>query len=530
MPRDSLGNYTLPATGNPILTGTAIASVWGNTTLNDIATEMADSLDRSGKGGMLAALKNIDGSVGIPSITFTNEPTSGFYRNAAGDVRFSLLGTNVFRITSQGLIATPGDVRLFGAAPAVDCTAAVTAAAAAQSNVVFPAGAWVITTLPTIPVGVNITVLPGATFTGVGAGLLGLANGAVTVSNQISDYNPPVGGELATFNIFRNPHYTGGPAGVNSGIRVQTNVGALVTNLEWAGTFIVNNLAAVGVGAQVAVYAQGNKGSAGVRAGPTWAFVGEARDKSGLGDPTDGLVSAELDIFADGGDANNRRIGLDIVGGIGVAAAPTIAYGVRIGPFNGLITNCLYLNGIYFTGSHTRAITISSTGAVGIDTTGATLSGASLRLAANQFVSFVVTDARTLGFVTGTGLAYQVNGVTKTTITDNGVLIVSAGAYTSTSSQVFTATPTFDARLSNIFEMGALTGNVTSVTITNPSGGQTITIRFKQDGVGGRTVASPAGSKIVGTMVPTASTAALLTLTYSVADTRWEGTWTQLPT
>ena len=107
---------------------------------------------------------------------------------------------------------------------------------------------------------------------------------------------------------------------------------------------------------------------------------------------------------------------------------------------------------------------------------------------------------------------------------------IASRAFTPTSSQAFTATPTFDASLSNVFEFsGAMTGNVTSCTITNPSNGQTIMIRVKQDATGSRTFAHPASSKILGNVSSTASAASILTLTYSAMDTRWEGSWTPLP-
>lgn len=102
MSRAAGGTYTLPA-GNPVVTGTVISSTWGNTTLSDIATALTDSLSRSGLGGMTAALLLTDGAVGSPSLSFTNEPTSGLYRAAAGDVRFSLLGADSLKIAAAGL-------------------------------------------------------------------------------------------------------------------------------------------------------------------------------------------------------------------------------------------------------------------------------------------------------------------------------------------------------------------------------------------------------------------------------------------
>jgi hypothetical protein len=107
---------------------------------------------------------------------------------------------------------------------------------------------------------------------------------------------------------------------------------------------------------------------------------------------------------------------------------------------------------------------------------------------------------------------------------------VAGAAYTPTSSQAFTATPTFNAALSNVFEFsGAMTANVTAVTITNPGTGQTISIRVQQDGTGGRTFATPSGAKIAGTVGATAGAASILTLTYSAMGVRWEGAWTNLP-
>lgn len=103
------------------------------------------------------------------------------------------------------------------------------------------------------------------------------------------------------------------------------------------------------------------------------------------------------------------------------------------------------------------------------------------------------------------------------------------GAYTSTVASAFSATPTFDAALSNVFEMGALTANVTSITIANPANGQTISIRMQQDGTGGRTVAVPTGAKVSGSVGSVANAASILTLTYSPTGGRWEGAWVQLP-
>lgn len=103
MSRDSNGNYSLPAGINPVVTGTPIDAAWANPTLSDLATEVTNSLDRNGRGGMLVPFKLLDGTVAAPGITFQSEPTSGFYRAGTGDVRLSITGTMVMKWT-QALI------------------------------------------------------------------------------------------------------------------------------------------------------------------------------------------------------------------------------------------------------------------------------------------------------------------------------------------------------------------------------------------------------------------------------------------
>lgn len=98
----------------------------------------------------------------------------------------------------------------------------------------------------------------------------------------------------------------------------------------------------------------------------------------------------------------------------------------------------------------------------------------------------------------------------------------------------FTATPTVDANLSNVFLMPTLTGNITSMTIINPTEGQFLSIRFKQDATGGRTVTTGnmginSAPAIGGSINTAANKVSYLNLTYNSADSRWEGSWTALP-
>lgn len=115
MSRDSSGNYTLPVSGNPVVSGTTISSTWANGTFNDLATEMTDSLSRSGKGGMLSVLKIADGAVSAPGLAFTSEPSSGLYRIGAADFAISVTNTKVMEFTTTAIKMPSGvDVQLNG--------------------------------------------------------------------------------------------------------------------------------------------------------------------------------------------------------------------------------------------------------------------------------------------------------------------------------------------------------------------------------------------------------------------------------
>jgi hypothetical protein len=105
MSRNSSGTYTLPA-GNPVVSGQLIEASWANSTLNDIATALTDSLSRSGEGSMSAPLRIVDGSAAVPGIAFGSETGSGAYRAAAGDWYLTVLGSGVVRLRSSGVDVT----------------------------------------------------------------------------------------------------------------------------------------------------------------------------------------------------------------------------------------------------------------------------------------------------------------------------------------------------------------------------------------------------------------------------------------
>ena len=107
MSRDINGNYTLPS-GNPVAPDTLIESAWANSTMNDIAAALSDSLSRSGQGGMLAPFKVADGSLIAPGLAFTNEPTSGLYRETVSTWWAVAAGVGVMKFTPTQVTVPSG--------------------------------------------------------------------------------------------------------------------------------------------------------------------------------------------------------------------------------------------------------------------------------------------------------------------------------------------------------------------------------------------------------------------------------------
>jgi hypothetical protein len=107
MARDASGNYTLPSS-NPVVTLTTIASAWANGTFSDVASELTNSLDRNGRGGMLAALKVYVGSSAAPGLSWDSETNSGLYRIGSGSFGLSVAATRVGGYDSSGWNQTDG--------------------------------------------------------------------------------------------------------------------------------------------------------------------------------------------------------------------------------------------------------------------------------------------------------------------------------------------------------------------------------------------------------------------------------------
>ena len=97
MSRNGTGTYSLPA-GNPVVTGTTIASTWANTTMNDLAAALTGSVASDGQTPMTG---NLDLN--------TNKIVNLVAGTASGDaIEFAQFKTPTFTgdvtITSTGFV------------------------------------------------------------------------------------------------------------------------------------------------------------------------------------------------------------------------------------------------------------------------------------------------------------------------------------------------------------------------------------------------------------------------------------------
>jgi hypothetical protein len=82
MSRNGSGTYTLPA-GNPVVTGTTIASTWANNTLSDIASALTDSVAADGQTPMTGNLNLSNNKiVNLATPTLSTDAVTKSYADA----------------------------------------------------------------------------------------------------------------------------------------------------------------------------------------------------------------------------------------------------------------------------------------------------------------------------------------------------------------------------------------------------------------------------------------------------------------
>ena len=139
MSRNGSGTYTLPA-GNPVVTGTTIASTWANNTLSDIASALTDSVAADGQTAMTGNL-NLSSNkiVNLATPTLSTDAVTKAYADAlvGGAGSFTTL-----TVTGTTTLATSLTGVLKG-------TSGVVAVATAGTDYVAPATATTFTALQT---------------------------------------------------------------------------------------------------------------------------------------------------------------------------------------------------------------------------------------------------------------------------------------------------------------------------------------------------------------------------------------------
>lgn len=191
--RNSGGTYSLPSSVNPVTSGNTITANWANSTLNDLATEMTDSLSRSGKGAMTAQLQLASGTVGTPGLGFSADPDTGLYRTAANEFAASVGGSQAQRWGSAASTFTVPVV--------ASSTLAVTGASTLTGAITGAAGAT-LTQSQTNTEALTATgngTGPGARFTGGATGNGMVATGGGTLAGAVF-----VGGTTATGGVRRD--------------------------------------------------------------------------------------------------------------------------------------------------------------------------------------------------------------------------------------------------------------------------------------------------------------------------------------
>lgn len=103
MARNGSGTMTIP---NTLVSGTTITASDHNENYSDIATEITNSVAADGQTPMTGPFKASSGTAAAPSITFSSDTDSGFYRIGSNNVGAAVAGSKVLDIASTGLSIT----------------------------------------------------------------------------------------------------------------------------------------------------------------------------------------------------------------------------------------------------------------------------------------------------------------------------------------------------------------------------------------------------------------------------------------
>jgi hypothetical protein len=324
------------------------------------------------------------------------------------------------------------------ASPALTGTPTAPTAANGNSSTQLATTAFVQAAVVASTTGVSsVNGRTGAVTLGVDDVVNALEAGANAAPVSIDSTTPNNASHTIVLNRLANK-----PGGTNGHVRsalfVDTTVAAGVTNFEWGITSRVNNSASTGE--NVGVYGQGNK----LSTGGTWGGCFEVCDTAvnPTTNSSGGTIGAEVDVWCNGADDFEQRIGIDVVAGNAarmrsdppVAGPKGYAYdGVRIGAFGNINTEAAFHYGVKIMSAEQAGIVNIATGVrgiyhlgsytVGIDLSQSNNSDSALRIKANDWICLDANSQYKLRYDSATGrLQFYGNGANR------GYINLSAGA------------------------------------------------------------------------------------------------------
>lgn len=226
--------------------------------------------------------------------------------------------------------------------------------------------------------------------------------------------------DIATLHVRRDVSYTGGTAAfLNSALLVESNVTTTANPFD-CGLFVVQQNQSNG-GQNFAMGSQANK----LGQGPAWALVTETHEKNAMPDPTTGTLGYELDIHANGTDANLQRIAIAIIAKREDPSGAPMTLGVGISIENGDPSGAARIS---------RGLMFGRNGATDfdycIDTSHATFStnGAAILLGQGQAISFKGDATRRISYLPAVSrLRYEGPGGHIFDFTDEGQFNITGG-------------------------------------------------------------------------------------------------------
>lgn len=239
--RNSSGTYSLPS-GNPVISGTTITSANENSFRSDVATELTNSLDRSGRGSMSGALQCSSGTAAAPGLTFSGDTDTGLYRIGANNIAIATAGAKLHEFNSTQSLPPSGTVSLPGLAFNADPDTGLYRIGANNLGIAA-SGTKIVdvaTTGVTFPLGVTATQSTAnttaftATGNGTAAGLV--ATGGATSGNGATlTGGAPNGAGLAATGTGTGTGLTGTGGATGSGVTgVAGGSPTADTNTRWA--------------------------------------------------------------------------------------------------------------------------------------------------------------------------------------------------------------------------------------------------------------------------------------------------------